>query len=633
MKPSKLIPFIIILAILGGLIYARTSKDEPQTIVTQSQLQKLVPDDLTADAVDRIELYAAGKDAEKVVVRKVGEDWKTGDGFDAPADAEKVDAYVKTLLGLQGELRARDVSEEGLKDYQLGEDEAFRVQAFKADATDPAMDILVGKAPNQNTVFLRQAGASEVFVEATNPRSEAGLSSPEMSDSPTTKHWMNLSILDIEADTITKVDLNTPDKALTFEKHEIPAPTVEPPAEAGAEAQPTPAPTYEWKLAAGGISPAFKQAGLDKILNRMKSMAASNIVDPSKKAEYGLEPPTFTLTLAVEGDEKPLRIHVGRSASSEDAYLHLPDAEEDVVYNVVKYNFEQLFPKGSDLFDLAGITLEKEAITEVLITQPEGNIALRKDGEDWTVTEPDLGLEAQNPTITSLVNTISAWKPGDYVDVAVDSWGATRMLTVKTADASHVLHIGPESPSGLGTYARLDDGQQTLLLSDTDRSKLFIAPRDVVQLSVFNFDETLVNEVNATIEGASYKATRTADGWAVTVNGETVADKNDATLDLVSTLVEFQVADIASIGTSKEWPAYLDVQVLMSDGAQHRLNAGAAATGGIHSVAIDDKAAVFTANSASVGTVVAAIQALVPVSEVEAVAAEETPEAPVEAQE
>lgn len=613
MKATKLLPFIVILLVLVGLIVMRDDKNEGQTIATQTKLERLVADGVTVEDIERVELFAAGQETEKVTIKRDGESWKVAGDFDAPADKEKVDDYVKALVGLQGEPRAKDVSAEALKDYQLGDDEAFRVQAFKG--SDAVVDVLVGKAPDFNTVFLRKAGDDQVFVESANPRRDAGVNGPEMSESPTAKHWMDLDIMDLTDQRITKIDLKTPDKALTFVQEEIPAPAVEA-SEEGAEPAPAPAPKYEWKLTAGGLNSTFKQAGLDRILNRMKNMAAQNIVDPAKKAEYGLEPPAFTLALDVEGEDKPVRIHVGKPEGSDNAYLHLPDAEEDVVYDIVNYNFEQLFPKGSELFELGGIQMEKEALMEIEIQQPKGAVHLVKAGEDWAVQTPDIGQDAQGAIVTSLVNAITSWTAEDYVDVPVGDWTAERFLTVRAGDVVNKLAIGPMSPSGLGWYARVNDGTQTVLLNALDDSKLFVAPRDVVQLSLTQFDETQVKQVMASVEDTSFTAKQSEGTWEVSRYASPVAFDEDALLDLLSTVVEFQVGDILAktpvdIGANE----MIRVDVILEDDTSVSLHIDAAKEGGIHYVQVPGKGSNFTANSAAVAVVADAIRAVIPEQE------------------
>ena len=94
----------------------------------------------------------------------------------------------------------------------------------------------MGKAPDYKSVFVRRADEKKVYVESTNLKREAGVTEPPSGENapksapaedntvPKSSKWIKKDLLQLEKDKITKIALNTPDKALAFERHEKPKP-------------------------------------------------------------------------------------------------------------------------------------------------------------------------------------------------------------------------------------------------------------------------------------------------------------------------------------------------------------------------------------------------------------------------
>ncbi|NJL73274.1 MAG: DUF4340 domain-containing protein, partial [Candidatus Competibacteraceae bacterium] len=179
MNAKALRPFIVILVVLVVLAGIRLGMDRKKpSIVQQTRLAALVPSGIEASAVKKLTFYATGKPAESVEIVRDGDAWQVTSLFNAPANKKKVDDFVESLLKLKGEPRATAKSDEDLSIYGLKEGEAFRVRAY-TDGDAPAIDVLVGKAPDFRTVFMRKDGDMQVYVEAANLRSTAGVTGEE----------------------------------------------------------------------------------------------------------------------------------------------------------------------------------------------------------------------------------------------------------------------------------------------------------------------------------------------------------------------------------------------------------------------------------------------------------------------
>ena len=78
MKPKQLVPLVIILAVLAGLVALRRSQEESPNLIEQVQLQQLLPADLKAEDIGKIEIHAGGKAEEALVLERAasGEGWR-----------------------------------------------------------------------------------------------------------------------------------------------------------------------------------------------------------------------------------------------------------------------------------------------------------------------------------------------------------------------------------------------------------------------------------------------------------------------------------------------------------------------------------------------------------------------------
>lgn len=480
MKPKKLLPFLVILAVLLAIAGIKKFRDRPPTLMTQAKLQTLTPEGLKPEDIAKLELYVGAKPDAKVVLEKGDKGWAVSSQFKAPVKQETLDAFLKGLTQMTGEPRDSGADDAKLDVYKLKDDQALHVRAFKAGASDPAVDLLVGKAPDFRSVFIRKAGGSDVFVEAFNPRKEAGIVGEEADAAPTADKWLDKAIFAAEREKITKVAMTTPDKDLVFEKKtvEVPAepkPDAAAPAEGEKTETPPAAPTtkIEWTVTSKGSTRAHKETGLNTFLGRFAALNAEGIEDPAKLADWGLENPAFKLSVSVEGEGDTV-IEAGRPKTAEAGYLRVTSKNNGVVYRVSKVNFDNLFAKGGDLFDLPKADLTQADVNKIEILQPEGRILLEKKGEDWGVSEPVLPLEVQKSAITGIAGAVARWTPADYSDATVADADFTRSVVITAGDKTRTISVAGPAASSDGSYAKIDGNEQLLVMNTADVKRIFV---------------------------------------------------------------------------------------------------------------------------------------------------------------
>ncbi|HOJ68023.1 MAG TPA: DUF4340 domain-containing protein [Candidatus Hydrogenedentes bacterium] len=547
MSWKKLVPLVVIIVVLGGLAtWKKSSQRRPESLAVQARLETLVPQGISKDEIVKIELYAGSKPDEKVVIQKQGSDWTLTSLYDAPANAETVNRFLDGMLGLKGEFRATADSDEKLALYNLKDDQSFVVRLYRSGSDDPAFHLLVGKAPDFKSVFMRRAGENKVFVEAFNPRREAGVTDSGDDAVPRGTRWLKTELLKLEQDKIAKVAITMPDKSLVFERHE--KPSVEQPAQEAAgqdankpeekkdekkEEKPK-QPEYEWKLASGGFAQTFSDPELKTLLGRFTNLYITDVVDPSKKAEYGLEPPQYKVVVTLDSGEETTLLG-GRDKPGGETYVTLASDASGRVYKMSKYNFEQIFIKGSPLFSLPGLTLNKDDLNQVEIESPEGKIVLaRDDQQQWQVREPAVSLQVKKQVIDDLVNAVCAVKPADYADPSVDIGPLSRKVTLRAGGATHELLFGSESKHIDGTYLRIDGKPENLALAGFDVKKILVTPTSLYDLAVLKDLDKDASRVEVASPDVSYALFKEGDNWKLIRNGETTDAKAHAAEDLLS---------------------------------------------------------------------------------------------------
>ncbi|NIA14780.1 MAG: DUF4340 domain-containing protein [Nitrospiraceae bacterium] len=619
MKPKKLIPLTVVVAILLALVVYKNNSKSEQTLSEQAGLVAMLPEGLSKSDLGKLELYSGASAEEKLVLAYDADAdvWRVATHFDAPVKKDTIDKYLDALIKLSGEPRVADASEADLADFELTDDQAFHVVGYKKDTEDAAFHVLVGKG-EYKSVFIRNEDDNDIYTEETDLRQQAGVYSSDEGAKPKPDTWLNKDVIKMEdTDAITKVALTYPDKSVVFEKREKPKAEEEKAADEGdAEGEdgettvdvPDAEPEYEWVLASGGPGGDYKQSALDSLLRKFGNLTASDVVDPAKKAEWGLEPAGFRCTISVEGKDDVV-IEGGRPSVDEDGYVRIAGAKDDLVYKLSKYTFEQIFPKGSSLFTLPGLTLAKDATESIELTQETGNVTLAKSGETWSVTSPAADLETQSTKLDTIVTTVTAWKPVDYADAQSGLGAATRTAAVLSGGEIHRLKVYGEAKSSAGVYARLDGTDTLLVMSKTDLDKIFVAPKDLYQRTLLDLDE---NDV-AAIEGASpegaFALVRGDEGWNLTLDG-VAADADTLACDLLAEdIVDLQVAGIQFGQAALTGEPERVLHFTMKDGAQWTFSVGPEQDGQ-YALAVSGKAQTFVIGQSDVTNLFPAFDSL-----------------------
>lgn len=590
MKPKTLVVLIVVLAALAVLVWFRQQQAQPPRLAEEVQLQTLLPEDLEAEDVARLELYAGAKPEEKVVLAREGDGWVAQSKFNAPVQTTKITDYLEDLAGLEGEFRAT-APDDALTDYALDETDGFHVVGYQKGADAPAFHLVVGKSPKFGNVFVRAADARDIYVANVDFRQDAGIYDEARDTAPAADTWLDKKVLTFDQPNITRVALNLPDKQIVLEKQEIPAEPQEP-AEEGAEPTPPPAPETKWVLADGGYADAeLKDAGVTSLLNKFANLSATDIEDPAKKTELGLDDPQYRAEVAVEGEEAPVVFVGARPEAGGAGYVQLADSESGLIYKIDQYGFDQLFPKGTQLFDLPSLNLNTTEVARITYSTPETEVVLENTDDGWNVVQPAAAIPELEAKLSSIASALAVWRADDYAANGVDAGleNPAYLVEFTTKDGTqHSLAIGNEAAHANGRYTRLDGGEEILVTKALDMDKIFVAPKDLYDRGLFEVIAADISSLQIARGEEAYQLTRADAGWQLTVAGEDRPVDEVAAEDLVTALANLQADDLQFGDAFALGGVMGTVQFSTEDGAEHQMTVYIAQDG-LHPVSVSGK--------------------------------------------
>ena len=351
----------------------------------------------------------------------------------------------------------------------------------------------------------------------------------------------------------------------------------------------------KWVLAEGGTGLEIKQSGIENLARAFAPVTASDVVDPAKLADWGLDNPAFKVEITVEGKEGNVVLEGGRPDPNNDGYVRVASANKDVIFKLSKFAFEKVFPKGTDMFTLKGLTLDKAQIAKIDLTGPTGNISVAKTGEDWTVATPTADLKPQKPTLDAIANLFSAWTPSDYADkpdgTGLDAPARTAVVTLASGE-QHTIALGAPSKSIAGQYAKLDNGASVLVMSKGDVDRAFPPAKDVFQRKLLDIDEDQVNSISVQRAADSFQVARAGEGWALTVDGANADANKEKCDELLSSVADMEASDILFGQADITGEPIATLHCVMKDGTDHVFRFGPDENGS-HALAVSGKAQAF----------------------------------------
>ncbi len=619
MKPKQLLPLVVILAVLAGLVAFKQMRNKPASIEEQYALKSLLPAGIDKSKIAKIEMYAGAKPDDKLVFERDGdaEKWKLTSRWDAPVAKDKIEKFLTTLAELQGEFRAT-VSEDGQKEYSVDDAGGFHVFGYAPGAAEPLFHLVNGKSPDFGLAFVRSAGSDDVYQINVSLRREAGIYTLDMGDAPEPGVWLDKTAFETPAEKIKAIALSYPDKELAFESREKPAEEMKPEAAADAKpaddkpaedaAKPADEPkTFEWAVAKGGPGTEFNTNSGANLARRLSRINATDIVDPAKKADYSLDTPKYRATLTIEGEAAPVVIEAGRPAGDTYAYFRIAGRERDLVYKVSAFDFEQIFYKGGEFFELPGVLVDKGEVDSIEYTTDGRTTKLAREGDAWKLVEPKTDLPVQTAEIDNLVRALISWKAEDYADSPEGKGldAPADRVVFRGPKVEHTIALGGVSPTE-GRYARLDGREHVLVMSEADTAAIFAPYGKLFQTNLFEADSTAIRKMKITKGDQTAHIERNADdtGWQFALGDAAMEPADSGNVDELAGALAGMVADDFDFSEARAQGAVFgSVTFTTADGKETAITVNAEQPGGKHAVTKSSTAAAYLVGKSQIDSV------------------------------
>jgi hypothetical protein len=441
---NRLAPLSASFVVLAALIVWREAgRGATTSLSTEANLHPFAARTFTPDDVGKIEVTPPGGDKPAYTLVREDKAWRVVGDFKAPASGAAVTKLLDVLAKAEGEFRADDKAV--LDQYDLARAGAVDVRVYDKDGKD-LVHVGVGKTSGSQGAFVRDlvADDSKAYVVTGDVRGLLGLgrsSAGQPAEAPKPGHFHDKEFPRFALDKTKKIELATPGRVVAFEKDDKGA----------------------WKVAAGGPDAPVKKDGVESALRSLSGgMRPTALLDPAKKSELGFDKPTYRLS--VTGDDGVSHVAVGATDSKAEHFYVRLDVQQDpdVLYEASEYEFHQLFPAGSTLFELPRIDSKDQPTRVVVERKGRDKIELTrkgtKPGDDWSVVAPKWPLEPKQSSLRGMASSISSVHVSDYVDDAtlpeaevVVRWGSA----AGAEDQLKTLSVDGKAPAGKDRLATL----------------------------------------------------------------------------------------------------------------------------------------------------------------------------------
>jgi hypothetical protein len=244
------------------------------------------------------------------------------------------------------------------------------------------------------------------------------------------------------------------EKVFTFDRAKVQSITLAPP---GAEEIRLVKEKDGWRMKAPG-DVAADAAQVDSLLSSLDTLQAEEVVTeaPASLAEYGLDKPKTSVSIAVEGVKAPLVLAVGAKTPDGGAlYAKTPDRAR--VFTIGSHLEGSLDKKPFDLRDREVLHVKRDAVRALEVSGPEGSYALsRTEGGDWALTQP-------------VATQAGRWS----VDALLGSLESLRMDSVAEESPKDLKPFGLDKPVRTVTLGLSDGTRKTMEIGAATADKKY----------------------------------------------------------------------------------------------------------------------------------------------------------------
>lgn len=495
MKGKQLL-YVVIAIVVLAVIYMVQQGERPE-VSQDLGYETLVDQELSTTGIEKIEYYLSGKEDEAVVLRKQDDKWVIESHFDAPAKESTMTDLLNNLEGLEGELRSSEA--DVLADYGLDEESAIHMVLMDGEG-NTLKHLLIGhKAPGYSENFVRLEGSNDVYLVMQNFRSPFGIYGEKNDTDPDYKRLAEMSVMKIQKDDVTRVELTAPYRELVLQLQEMPA---EEPVADATPVQPPPEPETEWVMLKPEMDKSLTDSGVNKITGAFAYVNATEVVDRGSLEKYGLADPIGTCQVTdSSGNVRKILFGDKVPGGGNNRYVCFDD--DDLVYKLSGYKVHSIFTGLGELVDLPEVKIAKDNVAKVEIVSGDRSFAFGKRGDAWVAEGGAADLELDSDRLQKVLDALETIEPKDKVivegfttaDAGLDQPEAAVHLTMKDG-SQHRVVFGDQAPlTDDMRFVTVDSQPQFWLLDKTTCKDAMPEIGDLFELELFDFDTEEVTEL------------------------------------------------------------------------------------------------------------------------------------------
>jgi len=303
-----------------------------------------------------------------------------------------------------------------------------------------------------------------------------------------------------------------------------------------------------WMLAAP-VEAKAESRPVDDLLSTLTAARVEREIDPNptKLADFGLEPPAVEITFKAKGQERGLRLG---AKSPTGIWVYAQQAGKPAVFLAPDSLLRDAQKSVTDFRDRTLLAFERKDVKGLQVKTPSGQTvaAQLKGADEWQVTTP-LALPADRELISGLLEKLKAAKIKEFVTEtpkappkilqkapqktpeSADAYGLERPLSVtlwlgeEKERVAKTLRFGKPVPDKKAVYAQRE-GDATVFVVDEELLKA--VPTSATALrdkAVFAYDRGKLERVE--LESPKGKVTLALEGgaWRITAPVALKADE------------------------------------------------------------------------------------------------------------
>ena len=392
MKPKNtLILLIVAIGLFAFIQFYESKYTKPTAWKEHENSQVVIFDEAAVDGI------SITSNEDKIELRKEDTTWKVllpGKGGSPGKDHADI-TLVNQLLGDLEDLKAIDSFEADGKSAdtptlkELGlETSSLRVKLLSKGAP---VEILFGKdAPVEGQMYVRIDGTNRVSVASNAVKAEI---------QKTTDDFRARRLIDFSPDLVTRLDVKSPAGEIEVLKDR-----------------------GVWSV----NKPLKARGDAQKISDLIAQTINSHIdtflpEDGANLATYGLAEPRGSISLSVEGSDKPVVLEIGQPAENDKQKVYAKLSTRESIYILPEKINDVLFIKPNDVRDKHLLELNLDMVDRIHIEAPgKPKVTIARKDEDW-ILKSFGDLPANDTLVKNFVNYLRVLKINAFVsDVATD---------------------------------------------------------------------------------------------------------------------------------------------------------------------------------------------------------------------